>query len=258
MKAVPVSREAHAKKRVLPLVSFHSARAMAVISLFGGEVLRAAHEFPVLLAATAEGFFPAALTGIKAGTNVFVGPDGRWLAGYVPAMFRRAPFLLARVEDRDDWVLCLDETSERLSETEGEPLFEPGGGNADILTRATNLLVQLEQNRRATLEAGDLLNRLGLLTPWRPPGGEGEDDFNGLFQVNEPKFQTLSGADLVALRDIGGLAMIYAQIFSMERLNLMQRLEASRAEAARQRAASEQTTDLDRLFGIVDDEPFQF
>jgi hypothetical protein len=53
---------------------------------------------------------PVAVQGLAPGQNLFVAPDGRWLAAYTPAAYRGYPFQLAHAENGQQ-VLCFDEES---------------------------------------------------------------------------------------------------------------------------------------------------
>ena len=262
MKLVPVSREGHATKRIRPLTSFAFAAGMPVISLYGAEVARAAHDFPVGFAAEKEGFFPVAVTGVEPGRSLFVADDGRWLGSYVPALLRRAPFRLAKVGASDEWVLCLDEDSALLSDSEGQPLFAANGTPTEVIAQATRFLAELERNRVATLAACAGLDRMGLLTPWdlrvaKP--GEEERQLSGLFRIDEAKLTTVAAAGLAELRDLGALSIAFLQLFSLHKLPAIGRLAAARQQAeARRQTLQQGRFDLDRAFGIVDDDPFQF
>jgi hypothetical protein len=262
LKLVPISRDRHAALRVRPLASYAAYRQSSLLPVYGSELSRAAHEFPVAFIAEKEGFFPAVLLGIEPGKNLFVALDGRWLAGYVPAMIRRAPFLLARVEESGDYVLCLDEESPLLNGREGQPLFAETGEPAPLVTHVGNFLSELERSRMTTLAACAALDRHGLLTRWdlqvtRPD--KTAQKIDGLFRVEEEKLQQLGAEALVELRDTGALAVAYAHLFSLSRLPVLGQLAAAFAEVENRRApAAKAELDLDRAFGMVEDDLFQF
>ncbi len=259
MKPVPLSREKHAHKKVRPQTDYRSVAAISQLSLYGAELGRVLHEFPIAFSAQPEGLALIALTALKPGGNLFVGSDGKWLASYLPALLRRAPFLLGRVEDKADWILCIDEDSDLLSDREGQPLFGVDGATTEVIARTTAFLGELEQNRQATLNVCNALHRHELLVPWKPRRQNGvEEEFPGLFRVDEERLRQLPAGTLAELRDLGALPMIYAHLYSLDRVALLERLEAAQAQAARERTAAQRSVDLDRLFGIVEDEPFQF
>ena len=262
MRLVPYSTQSHATTRVKAQTSYAHVSQVPLLSLYGAEMMRAAHSFVVAFTAENDGFFPGALMSVEPGRNLFVGRDGRWLGEYLPAVLRRAPFVLARVEGGDQWVLCLDHDSELLSETEGTPLVDADGSPAPLINVVSGFLADLERNRAATVAACALLQEKGLVVPWPlavSKDGTETRRFEGLFRVDEAALNSLAGEDLVALRDTGALPLIYAHFQSLGNLQLLGRLAASRAdEDARHQAVQQGRWDLDRAFGIGDDDPFQF
>ena len=262
MKLVAFSLETHARTKILPLTSFAMARGAPMLPLYGGELTRAAHVFPICFSAEKDGYFPAALMAVEPGRNLFVAADGRWLADYVPAVLRRQPFALAQVAGSDNWVLCLDEDSDLLSETEGKSLVAPDGSNSELVAHATEFLVALERDRAATLAACAALDRHGLIVPWNLTinGMDGtQQKLDGMFQADAGRLAQLPGDALADLRDRGALAMIYLQEFSRQALASIGQLAAAHAEADAKRAAiQDQSFNLDNLFGIDSDDPFQF
>ena len=59
--------------------------------------------------------------------NLFVGPDGHWLGGYVPASLRSYPFRVLGSEGSGQLALCVDEDSGLVVEDsmEREKSFSP-------------------------------------------------------------------------------------------------------------------------------------
>jgi hypothetical protein len=258
----PLSPEQHAGLRVRPHASYEFVRGSIAIALFRSEVVRAAHEFPIVFTAEADGYFPAALMGLTPGCNAFVDAQGRWLAGYVPAIWRRGAFRLAKIEGREEWVLCLDLDSELLGTDEGQPLFDGDGKPTALIGHVMQFLSQMEADRQATLHASATLDRHGLLVPFelnvKKEHGSAQR-LEGIFKVDEARLNALPGDALAELQSSGGLAMVFAHLFSLLKLPLLGRLAGDRdAEAQRKEALESGKLDLDRLFGIVEDDPFIF
>lgn len=263
MKLVPISREAHSAKRVRSRASFEAFRQSGLIPLYGAELAKAAHEFPICFTRDPDGFFPAALTAVEPQKNLYVAVDGQWLAGYLPAVMRRAPFALARVEQTGNWVLCLDEENELVSDMDGNPLFAEDGTPAPLIGEMSNFLAELERNRVATIAACAALAEHGLLEPWdlKVQAEDGTTKrLEGLYSIPEPKLAAVSAEGLAALRDSGALTIAYAHLFSLAKLPVLGRLATIQAQfAAQARPPVQQpAVDLDHAFGIVGDEPFQF
>lgn len=266
MKLVPVSRENHRQKKVLARSSFEDIRATSVLPLFGAELARAAHEFPIGFIHDRNGYFPAALMAVHPNRNLFVSVDGQWLAGYLPAVLRRTPFALASVSETGNLVLCIDEDSPLLSDTDGNALFMEDDAPSPVIGEMTKFLVELERNRLVTTKACAAMATHGLLEPWTLRVAEQDGTqrpVEGLFKVREAGLVEVSAEGLVELRDTGALALAYAQLFSLIKLPILGRLAAVQAQFEAQKqsmnaASKAASVDLDQAFGIVGDDPFQF
>lgn len=264
MALIPISRDLHSKTRIRPIPSFAFAATTTAVPVHGSEIVPMSHEVPVIFTRDANGYAPAALLGLRNGQNLLVDPSGRWIGGHVPATWRRGPFRLARVEGEEEarMVLCLDDSSDLINETEGLPLFDENGAPSALISTATDLLSQIERDIRGTQIVCALLDQLGLIAPWpldiAQPDGQ-KKRVSDLFQVNEGKIATLSGEDLVRLRDTGALPLIYAHLLSLSKISMLARLAKLAGEREQQHAALQKgNLNLDRAFGIVEDDPFIF
>jgi hypothetical protein len=261
---VPISRDLHGKTRIRPLPSFAFAANATAVPVFGGEIVPMSQEVPVIFIRDGNGYGPAALLGVRNGQNLLVDPQGRWIGAHIPAVWRRGPFRLAGVEGQEDgkMVLCLDDSSDLINESEGLPLFDEQGAPSALLGTATTLLSQLERDSRATRTISALLDHLGLIIPWNleitQPDGAARR-VSDLFQVDETKIATLSAEDLVRVRDVGALPLIYAHLLSLSKIGALARMAKLVEDRMQQRAALDKgNLNLDRAFGIVEDDPFIF
>jgi len=90
-------------------------------------------------------FYSVALFGFQQNDNVFLSDQG-WSASYVPLTVRRQPFLIGQqtvLEDgveRQQRVIHVDLDHPRVSESEGEALFLPYGGNTPLLDEVGEIL----------------------------------------------------------------------------------------------------------------------
>lgn len=84
--------------------------------------------------------------------NLFVGPEGQWLGGYVPAPLRSYPFRLVRPEGSEQMALCIDEDSGLIADADekGENFFTADGKPAPAVAQLMEFLRQIEANRMAT------------------------------------------------------------------------------------------------------------
>lgn len=264
MALVPLSPETHAKTKIRPLLSYAFAARSTLIALCANEIARFCHELPVVFAADGDAHTLVALAGLTSDRNILIDDAGKWHGSQIPAAWSRGPFRLAKVAggEEEKLVLCLDDSSPQLSETEGLPLFDEAGAPTRLVADASSVLGKFETSLRHTRLLCKMVNELGLLTPWDldiPQASGKKIQLKGLFRVDEAKIADLSGDDLVALRNAGGLAVIYAHLLSLSKIGVLAKISEQLAARDQQRkAVSANKVDLDRAFGIVEDDPFIF
>ena len=79
---------------------YRFAAASPALPLTVPEFAAAGRVYPIVFAQD-EAAMPLAVTGLAAGRNLFVSPDGAWRPGcYVPAYLRRYPFIGIEIEPR--------------------------------------------------------------------------------------------------------------------------------------------------------------
>lgn len=231
MKLQAIAKETHTTQRWQHPPSHRFVGTQTLLPLVAFELSHAVLHFPIALVAKDDSYVPMAVLGFRAEQNLFVAPDGRWLAPYVPASIRCYPFHLATSE-KGEKILCID--TDLLSDT-GEPFFangEPTQAIRDIL----NHLMQTEQSRQATAVACAALQKHQLIVPW-PITVQGEQDkhqVDGLFKIDEAVLNQLPGEALTELVQSGALALAYCQMISMQHLTVLGQLAQEHAKAAEQ------------------------
>lgn len=169
---------------------------------------------------------PVALMALNEGYNVFVDQDGALINKeiYVPAYIRRYPYLLARLQPNSDQLtLCFDPTSETIGAfDEGEALFENGQPTA-VTKAILEFNEQFEQGGVKTQSFMKELADLELLQDGQVELRTGPDaapiTYQGFQMVNEEKLRELRGDQLRKIVQSGLLPMIYAHLFSMQRVS---------------------------------------
>lgn len=228
-----ISREQHVDKRWKRYSSYSFAASDAVAPLVAQELSRACLTLPVGFVKNGDAYQLVAVQGLQQGRNLWVGADGRWRGGYVPAIYRGYPFVFARTED-DRRVLCFREDSGLLLDaaSEGERFFGDDGRPAKLVQDLMNFLEQVSVNGQLTARICALLNEHGLIQPWniQLKADNGEQKVEGLFRVDEAALNALSGEAFEALRQGGALPLVYCQLLSMQHLPKLARL-ASRPPA---------------------------
>jgi hypothetical protein len=194
------------------------AAAASAVPLAAEEFTIAARSLAIVFAAQAP-HMPVALTGLTAGTNLFVDSGGAWKIGaYVPAYLRRYPFFLLRVaQESDELALCIDPGAPQVSDTMGEPLFTADGKPAPQLERAFAFTKSVEEAMLRTRSMTQRLAELGLLkssvVQFEQHGKPVRID--GFFAVDRPTLAALPSEQLAELRDRGWLEVIYAHLLSI-------------------------------------------
>ena len=120
----PLDRARDGNMKLSRPTHFNFAAKTNAIPLLVDEFPMAAAYYPIVFA---DGPMPvpAAVVGLKNDTNLFLDKEGRWLNGaYLPAYVRRYPFILMDDPEQKQFVLCIDENSDMLSESGEFTLFD--------------------------------------------------------------------------------------------------------------------------------------
>lgn len=222
-------------------------KEQATTSLSVVEAPRAALDLPLAFGRDGEGRLQLlALLSLGAGDNVQIGPMGLWLGGYIPAVIRTHPFLLSFRDDRP--VVMVAEESDWLSTSEGRPLFGPLGGPTKLLNKITRLLRTRCPNPTRDTPILELIDRSGILSDWSALA------VPNLMRVDPQKLADLDNEIFTGLRRHEALAVIYAQLFSIPRLNRLKTLARRKEKMAeRQLNAKGVPADLGLIFDDDDD-----
>jgi len=111
---------------------FRFATGVTAIPLTTGEFAAAGRHYPIVFSSD-ELAAPLVVTGLNAGRNLFVSPDGVWREGYyVPAYVRRYPFISVEIEVGGSKMLGIDGASEQISANaaadDADAFFDAQGG----------------------------------------------------------------------------------------------------------------------------------
>lgn len=238
MAIVPVTRERHTGKAWVRFTDYTFAAGTNVVPLAAKEIPHAARTLPLAFIEFNGKPTLSALLGIASGQNLFVAPDGRWLGSYVPAALRAHPFRLARVETAGI-VLCIDESSglvrDVMAGEDSVPFFDDEGKTHPEIQKVIEFLEKARQGAEAVVKATAMANECGLLEEWpmaiKAMDDRAEHKIGGVSRINEAALNALSSDDLIRLRDVGGLALAYAQLISMRNIGLLSVLARAQADA---------------------------
>ena len=237
-KLVPVSKTTHAQKvwRRVPNYRFAAEQALAPIVL--AEVLHVGSWMPIVFVERAGRYVLSAMLSPIPKQNLFVGPDGQWLGGYMPSPLRSYPFRLLRPEGSEQMALCIDEDSGLVADADekGENFFLADGKLSQSTSKLMEFLRQIEASRMATDLAVASLAEAGVIEPWplEVQVGEKKASTTGLHRVKKSALHGLDDDAFLKLRKTSALPLAYAQLMSMgqiARFDQLMRLRQQLAQA---------------------------
>jgi hypothetical protein len=203
-----------------------------------GDVQR---EYPIFFRkdpATAQ-FQSIALLGFRNDENLFLddaAPDGNgWNANYIPGIVARGPFLIGFQEQevdgdlRKEPVIHVDLDNPRISETQGEPVFLPQGGNSRYLEHIATILKGIRDGLAvsdamfAAFTAMDLIEPVNVEIKF---SSEEQYNLRSLYTISEEKLAALDGDALARLNKAGflqGAFLVIASLNNVKKLIGMKR-----------------------------------
>ncbi len=235
---VQLNAQLHRHKKVKPFSDVSVLSTTHAVYLNAVEFGQAALAFPIIFVAATQAkpqISPVAMLGLVLNDNLFV--DGsRWDGAYMPAFFRRMPYLTAPLPDSDQIGVYIDAQWPGLSDTEGEPLFTADGEQAPALVQAIEFLQAFDEESKRTDAVCTRLQELGLLTDMKAdvtlPNGENLS-IDGFMTVDEAKFAALSDSVVLDLHRNGMLGLVQAHILSLNHMrSLIERHALRLAKAA--------------------------
>lgn len=168
------------------------------------------------------GFFAAAVLGFEADQNLFLQDDG-WDASYVPAILQRQPFLIATGGDggNENPVVSLDLSHPRVSQDEGQAMFDSNGNPTEFLNQKITLLDKLHHGLQHssgfidTLLKHELLEQITLDIAFNDGS---KKSVQGFYTIAEELLYQLKGDVLELLNQAGYLQPVFMAVASMSRM----------------------------------------
>ena len=228
-----ISRERHASLRWQRNPDYAFVAHEAIAPLVAAELPKAMMSLPIAFTEQSGGYVPSAILSLLPGKDLYVTKSGCWSGDYIPAAFRSYPFRLANTDDGQQ-ALCIDDDSGLVSNgPEGERFFNEDGQPAQAVLDILSFLTQIEQSRVATTVACAALQKHALIRPWAITlkTETGEQQIEGLFQIDEAALNQLSAEALLEVRNAGALPIAYCQLLSMQHLPMLGQLIDAHAKA---------------------------
>lgn len=211
----------HKSVKVAPVEDFKFASNLNSVVIVGQEFLEAAKFFPVVFTrAQDDVIVPVAIIGLRNEENLFVDEDGKWKEGtYVPAYFRRYPYILAsNVGEDASFAVCVDSNFEGFGKSKGMKLFDNKGEQTDEFKNVVSFLQNYQLQHESTREMVSRLEEYELFKDISAnitlPEGE-KIGFGKLLMVDEMGIFNLDDEKIVNLVRTGYLAWIYAHLYSL-------------------------------------------
>jgi len=229
-KPVFINSVAHKSLKVAPVTSFGFEKGLNSVLTLGQEFLEAAKFYPVVFTKTPDAeIIPVAILGLRNDENLFVDSKGAWKDGaYVPAFFRRYPFILANNVGQDgSFAVCVDSGYEGYGKKNGMPLFDENGEQTVELKGVIDFLRNYQSQFEVTKNLVKLLTEYDLFKDVSAnitlPAGE-KLGFAGLMMVDEEKIFKLEDDQILNLVRIGYMAWIYAHLYSLSNFRTLMTL----------------------------------
>jgi len=245
-KHVLLDNVLHKDLRILPGYRAGEGFDINVTRVFPSEFSKLQMEYTIVFIKVGESghFEPMVLLGLGDNENLFLTDKG-WDARYIPLSVERQPFLIGFQETTEDGgiprrqpVVSIDIEHPKVSQSEGEPVFLPHGGESPFLERMNDVLNEIHQGHEANKAFSRLLVGLDLIesVALKITLIDGsEHNVDGIFAINEDRLRELNGDALESLHRPGFLHSVYMMMASMPNLGkLIDRKNRALAAAASQ------------------------
>jgi SapC len=212
----PIDAARHSGKSLKRRIGYDFARATHAVLLNGSEFDAAARFYPIVFTPS-----PAsaalAVMGVRRDRNLFVDASGDWHPGsYIPAYIRRYPFIFHESADKQQYTLCIDETSGAIEDGNDRPFFS-GGKPTPIVQDALKFCAAFQRDFTGTRDFVEQLSERGLLIPNQAEitlnSGE-KLSVTGFHIIDRDRFAGLPDSAFLEWRRKGWLPWVYAHFVS--------------------------------------------
>lgn len=239
-QVVPINQERHAGKKIKEVTGFDFSSKFHIAYVTTHEFVRASAIYPLVFIEDKEKdqFRPVALLGLDAGENLFVDAKGKWQASYIPAIIRRYPFALSQA-DEGRYLVCIDEQSELVSDTEGTAMFNDKGEPTEVIDNVKRYLSELQQMDIVTQDFCKFLAANNLFVPlnMRVRQSDKFKNISGCYVINEERLNNLSDERFLELRNKRYLPAIYAHLTSLAQVERLVSLKDAAGDKTEAKAA---------------------
>lgn len=217
----PITFDKHGQTKIQSIKNFDFAKSINMASIMVHEFSRAASIYPIVFVEDKlkDQFKPVVLLGLEAEENLFV-QDDKWQASYIPAIIRRYPFALAKTAEEGRFMVCIDEESDLVSKSEGQPLFKDNGEPAELMERVKRYLAELQQMDTFTESFCKYLAEKNMFTPLNMKVRIGNElrNITGAYIVNEERLNSLSDETFLEMRSQKHVPAVYSHLSSLSQI----------------------------------------
>ncbi|SHF01326.1 SapC protein [Microbulbifer donghaiensis] len=226
---VALDSNEHRNLRIRPGFEFEHLDGQQLVPLTAGEFIHAASSFPIIFVkdgATGE-FRAAGLLGVEEGENV-VFVDGQVNSTYIPLDIRRYPFYIAGNPDTGEMTLCINQSSQKFSEEDGQPLFDEDGNPAEIVNSMRKFLSEYARSEAETRAFIEFLDKNDLLVQreinFKVDGKDRK--ISGIFCISEQALRDLDEASVLEMHQRNYFGAVYAHLVSLGQIGRILELKA--------------------------------
>jgi hypothetical protein len=220
---IKLNKVAHKNLRVITGYSARFGDNSTTAMLVPTEFARAQREYPIFFRKDPGSgeYMAMALLGLQKDENLFLeegGPRMGWQADYVPGVVARGPFFIG-FEQREAAgkienvaVIHVDVEHPRISQTEGELLFQPDGNNTRFLDQMADLLNVMHQGLQLAKPMYEAFSAADLFTPVQleiKTSADEQYNLTGMHTLSVEKLAALEGETLERMHRSGYLQAAY-------------------------------------------------
>ena len=201
------------------------------------------------------------LQSLTQGLNLYVDPQGKWLAPYVPAVYRGHPFRLhqdqLQINTAAQAYVADIQQLPPAQRHQAKPLFANNQQLTENLQGIHTYLQNCQKNQQLTDQLITQLHKQDLIIPlplqYKKDENAPAQTIEGYYRIDEDKLKSLQGLQLSLLAQTGALALAYGQLYSLKRLQ-----DFGTRYARHQNPQANQDVDLEQVFGEGNDDVFKF
>jgi hypothetical protein len=221
-KNIEIINKIHHKDKYVKVVEnllFAKEQINAPITI--AEFFLACKDYPIVFAkdAKTEEWFATVLLGIK-DKNLFINDTGDWdKLNYIPAFFRRYPFIFLNQENSEELILGIDK--EYLTKNKKDKKLFDDNENSEVLNGVVNFLNQYQNDAKSTSKFIKQLAEWQLLEEKSVSGTTQTNEqfkINGFYIVNEIKLKHLSKKRKEELCNKDLMPLITAHLISLSNI----------------------------------------